>query len=83
MTRIANKIPKSPRELEQFYRDLVVKVGNTDTNLDDEEQKSSIPVIGMIQAVDRRIDALARDNRRLKVEISQLQERVKTLEGEL
>lgn len=83
MTVIPNKIPKSERELEQFYRDLTVKVGGTTSTLSDEEQKSSIPVIGMIQAVDRRLDALARDNRRLKVEVSQLQERVKTLEGEL
>jgi len=81
--RIGRIIPKTDRELEQFFRDLIVKVGDTDTNLSDEEQKSINPVIGMVQGIERQMRAMERDNRMLKVTVARLERRLKDIEGEL
>jgi hypothetical protein len=81
--RLGKIIPKTERELEQFYRDLIVKVGGTDSTLSDEEQKSSLPIIGMIHAQNRKLEALEREGRNMRSLISRLERRLKDIEGEL
>jgi hypothetical protein len=81
--RLNKVIPKTDREMEQFYRDVITKLSNTDATLSDEEQKSSLPLIGMIHAQARMIAALERDGRNMRTLISSIERRLKDIEGEL
>ena len=65
--RFSKVVPQSPLELERFYLDTINKLENTESSLSDEEQKSGIPVIGMIHDINRRIESLTRDSRNLKL----------------
>lgn len=65
--RFSKVVPQSPLELERFYLDTINKLENTTSSLADEEQKSGIPVIGMIHDISRRVESLVRDNRNLKL----------------
>ena len=87
-------IPRGEREQEQYFRDVSEKLGGTTATLSDEEQKSAIPFLGMLQAVQRRVNSLERDgrqaqqrndqlateNRQLKIRIAELERKVNDLE---
>lgn len=95
--RIGRIIPRTPREIEQFFRDITVKLGGTDTTLADEEQKSALHLLGTVHGLERQVRALERDARqhmltqakteqvvrRLQVQVSQLEARLRDIEGEI
>jgi hypothetical protein len=90
-------IPQTDREREQYYLGVADKLGNTSATLSDEEQKSAIPFLGMVQNLTRQLTALQREGRRqadrtekaeqaqrrLEVEVQQLKKRLRDVEGEL
>lgn len=75
--------PKSPRELDQFYREVSKKLAGTDTTLSDEEKKSIVPFNGMISETRRQIESLQRENRSFRAHIIRLETRIKDIEGQL
>lgn len=79
--KIVTIIPKTVRELEQFYRNTIEKLKSTDTTLADEEQKSSIPFLGMLQSVQRQVSALQRDGRQMRQGIGQADPEIRRLKG--
>jgi uncharacterized protein involved in exopolysaccharide biosynthesis len=90
-------VPRTPREQEQYFLEVSKKIGGTDAELSDEEQKSAIPFLGMVQDLRRQMTALQREGRRmadrtekaeqaqrrLEVEVQQLKKRLQNVEGEL
>lgn len=90
-------VPKSSREQEQYFMQVSEKLGGTTATLSDEEQKSAIPFLGMVQNLARQVTALQREGRRmadraekseqaqrrLEVEVQQLKKRLRDVEGEL
>jgi hypothetical protein len=98
MSRIPKgHVPRSARETEQYFLEVSKKIGGTDAELSDEEQKSAIPFLGMVQNLTRQLTALQREGRRntqereraqqamrrLEVEVQQLKKRLRDVEGEL
>jgi uncharacterized protein involved in exopolysaccharide biosynthesis len=90
-------VPRTLREQEQYFLAVSKKIGGTDAELSDEEQKSAIPFLGMVQDLRRQMTALQREGRRmadrteraeqgqrrLEVELQQLKKRLRDVEGEL
>ena len=79
-------IPKSQRAFEQYYRDVADTVGGASGTLSDEEQKSAIPFLGMLQDIRRQVLELQREAQkvqRLEMEVKGLKKRMKNVEGEL
>jgi uncharacterized protein involved in exopolysaccharide biosynthesis len=90
-------VPRTLREQEQYFLAVSKKIGGTDAELSDEEQKSAIPFLGMVQDLRRQMTALQREGRRmadrtgkaeqgqrrLEVEVQQLKKRLRDVEGEL
>ena len=70
--RFSKVVPKSELELERFYLDTINKLEGTTTTLSDEEQKSSIPLVGMVHDLKREIVSLSRDTRNMKAELAAL-----------
>ena len=81
--RFSKVVPKSELELERFYLDTINKLEGTTTTLSDEEQKSSIPLVGMVHDLKRVIVSLSRDTRNMKAELAALARRIENIEGEL
>ena len=87
-------IPRTPREQEQYFLNVSEKIGGTTATLSDEEQKSNLPFLGMLQAMQRQVNALQRDgrnvqqrndqlaseNRQLKTRMAELERKVNDLE---
>lgn len=81
------RVPRTPRDaiilqeigsknLREFYHWMVQvseKLEGTDTTLADEEKKSLVPVLGMVQNVAREVDSLIRDGRNMRTVIESLQ----------
>jgi hypothetical protein len=90
-------VPRTPREQEQYFLAVSKKIGGTDAELSDEEQKSAIPFLGMVQNLTRQLTALQREGQRmtervekaehaqrsLASEVQQLKKRLRDVEGEL
>ena len=67
--RFSQIVPQSPGEIEQFYLDTIDKLRGTDSTLADEEKKSSLPVVGMVHDLARKLDSLTRDGRNLRLAV--------------
>ena len=74
-------IPKSAREQEQYFLTVSEKLGNTTATLSDEEQKSNLPFLGMLQAQQRQINALQRDGRNDRQRVEQAESENRRLRG--
>lgn len=84
MSRVFSKIvPQSPLELERFYLDTIEKLADTNSTLADEDKKSSVPIIGMLHEVNRKIDTVTRDNRTLRTHITRLEAKIADIERQL
>lgn len=70
--RILERVPRTMREVEQFYRDVINKLKGTTTTLADEEKRSISPIIGMLNDTNRKVESLARDNRNLRLDLDSL-----------
>lgn len=70
--RILERVPRTMREVEQFYRDVINKLKGTTTTLADEEKRSIAPIVGMVSDTNKRLESLARDNRNLRLDIDSL-----------
>lgn len=66
------------RDFERWMYNLYKKLGDSDTTFDDVDMRSLSPIIGMLQDVGRKLDALQRDSRNLKSEIEQLKRKSET-----
>lgn len=78
--RVNPNPPRSPREVEEFFLQVAQKLTNSDSSLADEEQKSSIPFIGYVREVDRRISDVERLVSSRATRVSELERRVLDLE---
>ena len=86
MTLFNERIPKTDRELEIFYRQTIDKLKGTESTLVDESLKSFIPFISMVQSLNRNHEALAKSiktNRATMQKLERQQQENRILKAQL